>query len=157
MSTIGKTTQKVPNITLDCIFDQFRPDYLSAATDGDLTQILLEYDANWVNPERTRGDMIKKIFEIWAEQEILDKSKNRIICIICGETLKNGNNMTYPCGHSLHSSCMSRYIIINCVEKFSSEINNKEQQIEFDYKCPHCNVPFETYTFSKQDNIKSDE
>jgi len=139
---------------------------LSTAKDGELEQILLEYDADWVNPERThgdmiertRGDMIKRIFEIWAEQEILDKSNNPIICSICEDTLTNGDNMTYPCGHQLHSTCMSRYIIINCVEKFSSEINNKEkQQIEFDYKCPNCNVAFGSYTFQKQDIIKSDE
>ena len=147
------------SIGTNCIFKRDRPD-LSEVKTSDLEQILLTHDYEWINPERTRVEMIHRIFELWSEKEILDQTNKPIICAICTDTLTNGDNMTYTCGHQMHSGCMSRYIIINCVEKFSSGMkNNDVKELEFDYKCPNCRVIFGSYVFKKEelDTLEFDE
>ena len=144
------------SIYTDCIYERERPN-LSEVIDSALIQILLTHDYEWINPERTRVEMIKKIFEIWAEQEILDHTNNPITCTICYDTLTNGDNLTYPCGHQTHSTCAMKGILVRCAEKFASGLNNKEkQQIDLDCLCVQCNIQIVSYSVDKQDIINFD-
>ena len=142
------------SIGTDCIYERERPD-LSGVSDSELMQILIAHDSEWININRLHDDMIKRIFKIWAEQEILDHTNNPITCTICYDTLTNGDNMTYPCGHQFHSTCAMRGILIRCAEKFTSGLNNKDSpQIELDCLCAQCNVKIDSYSVNKQDIIK---
>ena len=144
-------------IGLDCIYKRERPD-LSIASDGDLEQILLEHDSEWFTPEKTRAENIKRIFEIWAEQEILDQTNNPITCTICYENITNGDNMTLPCGHQTHSTCMLKGVLIRCADIFASGLKDKDiPQIELNYTCTQCNVKIDSYSIDKQVFTKSDE
>lgn len=137
------------SIGLNCIKKRWRPD-LSVATDGELEQILLEHDADWFTPEKTRNENINRIFELWAEQEIQDQLNNPINCTICYENLSNGNNMTFPCGHQFHSLCVIRAVSIRCSEKCITKLNDKDApNIELDYFCAQCNVKMDSYSIDK--------
>ena len=145
------------SIGTDCIYERERPD-LSKVDDSALTQILLTHDYEWINPERTRAEMVKKIFDLWAEQEILDQTNNPITCTICFDTLTNGNNMIFPCGHQFHSICMLKAVLIRSAEKLAYSLNNTDiKQIELDYLCAQCHVKIDSYLINKQDIVKSDE
>jgi hypothetical protein len=102
--------------------------------------------------------MIKKIFELWSEQEILDQTNLPIMCTICYENITNGDNMTYPCGHQTHSTCAMRGILVRSADMFASGLNNKEkQQIDLDCLCVQCNIQIVSHVVDKQNIIKSVE
>ena len=145
------------SIGTDCIYERERPD-LSEVPDSALTQILLAHDYEWINPDRTRVEMIKKIFEIWSEQEILDQTNSPIMCTICLENMTNGDNMILPCGHQTHSKCMLKGVLIRCADMFVSGLKDKDsQQIELDYTCTQCNVRMDSYILDKNIFSESNE
>lgn len=63
----------------------------------DLINIINLYDKLWHNKNKTRDDMVTKIFELWSNHEIIDSNSNKIECLICYDNLTNGNNITFEC------------------------------------------------------------
>jgi hypothetical protein len=136
---------------LNCIEKSIRPD-LTIYSDGELAQIVLEYDSEWYTPERTRIEMIHKIFDLWANFELTDNQSNTIGCIICGDNLTNGDNITLYCGHKFHSSCVIQSLLVRCANLLINGLNNKDiATIVLNSQCPECNSITNSYQFNKSD------
>ena len=132
-----------------CIKYNTRPN-VHKLTEQELTTIIMEYDSDWISLNKTRNQLVEKIFELWSGHPILDYANNPIDCLICLDVLTSGNNMTFECGHKFHSSCICKSILVRSGDKYKQELEDKEKdKIQLDFNCPQCNMSIDKYIINK--------
>ncbi len=134
-----------------------RPD-VSSLSDDQLFEIIKTYCKDSFDKKTERIKMIEKIFSIWSNCDLLDKSNQSIDCLICYEPLTQGDNMTVKCGHQFHSTCISKFVLVNISEKAIQGYLGKDgASVSLDFSCPQCNTPISTHSFAKSDIILEQE
>jgi hypothetical protein len=124
----------------------------------ELIDILENYDGDYKQLENsekfTRTQLVDKIFQLWSESELYDHLNKPIDCLICCESLTNGNNLTFECGHKFHSLCVIKHLLVFSTDSYQNYINDEEQKsIKIEYCCPQCKKSIESVQFDK--NIES--
>lgn len=140
---------------IQCIKYSNRPN-LHKLTETNLLEIINHYDKSWYNDNKTRDDMVSKVFDLWANYELVDSNCNQVECLICWDVLTNGNNMTFECGHKFHSSCIVKSLMIHSTDTYINKINNNEVQGKFkiEYSCPQCKKCIDSIEFEKNNSIQ---
>ena len=142
---------------MNCIKSPFRPN-LSIHKDNILFQIIMEHDEQWLTPDKTRAEMVDKIFELWSKYEILDDENKNVECLICNNNLTNGDNTTFTCGHKFHSSCIIQSLIIRSTDKIINIINKEDDNKQsISYKCAQCNNIIYDYPVNKSTFIHNSQ
>ena len=133
-----------------CIKLSTRPN-LHKLTETDLLEIINHYDETWYNNNFTRDDMVIKVFDLWANYELCDYNFKPIECLVCWDTLTNGNNMTFECGHKFHSSCVVKSLLIHSTDTYINKMADKEIEGKFkvEYSCPQCKKLLDCVEFDK--------
>ncbi len=129
-------------------------------TNEDLVKIITHFEPELNTNYLTRIDLVKKIFELWNEQELFDINSNTIECLICYDNLTQGNNLTLSCGHKFHSTCLIRTAVYKTAYTFDvciKDTENNSNKIVIDCQCPQCNTSIDQYTFFKPSLEKDNE
>lgn len=142
-----------------CIKQSTRPN-LHKISESVLLEIINYYDKTWYisnDNSQTRDDMVAKVFDLWANYELVDTNSKPIECLICWDVLTNGNNMTFECGHKFHSSCMVKSLMIHSTDTYINKMGNKDIEGKFkvEYSCPQCKKLIDCVEFDK--NISNQE
>lgn len=97
-----------------------------------------------------RITLIDNIYRLWSNNEINDHFNKPIECLICYDLLKNGDNMTFVCGHKFHSSCVIKHLLIFSTDSYHNYLNDDNiQSIKIEYCCPQCRYSIEHLEFNK--------
>lgn len=135
---------------IDSIKQLTRPN-LHKLTEIELLEIINYYDKSWYNKNKTRDDMVLKVFKLWSNYELLNINNESIECLICYDNLTNGNNMTFECGHKFHSSCVVKSLLIYSTDTYINKINDNEitDKFKIEYCCPQCKKIIDSIEFYK--------
>lgn len=141
------------------IIKQLTRPNLHKYNESKLLEIINEYDKTWFNTNKTRDDMVSKVFELWSNYELVDSNSNPtnpIECLICWDNLTNGNNLTFECGHKFHSSCVIKSLLVHSTDTYINKMNDDEIKGKFsvEYSCPQCKKFIDKVEFDK--NINSE-
>lgn len=127
---------------MDYIKQNTRPN-LHKLKDNELLELIQNHDPsfsinnNIENISRTK--LVDKIFDLWANYELFDFNKNHIECLICCESLTNGNNLTFECGHKFHSGCIIKHILIYTTTEYKNYLEDEQKSSnKINYNCPQC-------------------
>lgn len=121
-------------------------------TENELLEIIKEKDSDWCknHDNHIRDKMVDKIFDLWAQEEIINSYNEKIECLICSDNLTNGNNLSFECGHKFHSLCIIKSTMIGSIDKYINFIKDNEKSfIDINYLCPQCNKIINTCSFDK--------
>lgn len=131
-----------------CIQNNTRPN-LHKLSETELLEIINHWDNLWYFTQ-TRSEMVDKIFQLWADYQLMDNHLNQINCLICWDYLTNGNNITFECGHKFHSSCIIKSTLISSIDKYIEFSKDSEKHdITINYCCPQCNKIIESSSWNK--------
>lgn len=137
-----------------CIKQSTRPN-LHKLKENDLLEIINHYDKTWYNANNnvSRDDMVVKVFDLWSNYELSDYNAKPIECLICWDTLTNGNNITFECGHKFHSSCVVKSMLIHSTDTYINKMADNEVKDKFkvEYSCPQCKKLLDWIEFDKND------
>lgn len=137
-----------------CIKQSTRPN-LHKLKENDLLEIINHYDKTWYSNDnsQTRDDMVVKVFDLWSNYELSDCNAKPIECLICWDTLTNGNNITFECGHKFHSSCVVKSILIHSTDTYINKMADKDigGKFKVEYSCPQCKKILDCIEFDKND------
>lgn len=128
---------------MDYIKKNTRPN-LYKFTEKELFDIILKYDQDFLensNKQISRNELIDKVFDLWSNNQICDCDSNPIECLICYESLTNGNNLTFECGHKFHSICIVKHVLILTTTTYKNYLSNENQEKKsnkINYCCPQC-------------------
>ncbi len=128
-----------------------RPD-TSKLSDDELKQIIIQNEPEYFTNNKSRLELIEKVFELWSNKEITDSNDNFIECLICYNNLTQGNNLTLCCGHKFHSNCLIKTIVYKTSYIYDiclSDPTNNSNKIIIECVCPQCNTAIEKYNFFK--------
>lgn len=125
-------------------------------TERELLDIIISIDKSWFGTDNqiyTRSELVDKIFELWSKNEIVDNFNKPIECLICCESLTNGNNLTFECGHKFHSYCIIKHILVFSTNTYIDYINdNDKKSTKIEYCCPQCKLSIDCVSFIKNEN-----
>ena len=137
------------NLT-NCICSNTRPN-VHKLSEKQLLDIIMQWDGYWYNGKHTRADMVDKVFQLWSDREISnDITQEPITCLICWDNLTNGNNMSFPCGHKFHSTCIVKSVLVHSTNTYINYLDdNEKQSVSIDFNCPQCKQLIDCVGFSK--------
>jgi hypothetical protein len=135
------------------IHSNTRPD-TSNLSDKELKQIIILIKPDWFgdNQNKSRLELIEKVFELWSNMELTDSNDNTIECLICYDNLTQGNNLTLCCGHKFHSNCLIKNVVFRTAYKYDiclTDPDNNSNKIVIECVCPQCNTTIDEYNFFK--------
>ena len=138
---------------MNIIKQNTRPN-LHKISEKELIDIIKDNDNNWdklKNLEKiTRTELVDKIFELWSDNVLNDYLKKPIECLICCDSLTNGNNLTFECGHKFHSLCVIKHMLIFSTDSYQNYLNDKEVTTKkIEYCCPQCKRSIDFVQFDK--------
>lgn len=137
----------------NCICNSTRPN-LHKLSETDLREIIYQWDSQWLKEPRNRDELVSKIFELWANKELVGIDSKPLECLICCDILTNGNNMTFECGHKFHSICIVKHLLVFTSSSYKDFLEDKEKNnMNLDYNCPQCKKQIDSIYFGKNDKI----
>lgn len=127
---------------------------LHKLSEKDMINIILNSNCVWdklSSPEKiTRTELVNKIFELWSNYELIDYLDKPIECLICCESLTNGNNLTFECGHKFHSGCIVKHLLVFSTDSYQNYLDDPEKKsIKIEYCCPQCKKSIDSLEFNK--------
>ncbi len=129
-------------------------------TTEELAKIIVHFEPDFDTTNLSRIDFVKKIFDLWNNQELFDSNSNNIECLICYDNLTQGNNLTLCCGHKFHSTCLIKTAVYKTAYTFDvciGDTENNTNKIIIDCQCPQCNTSIDQFTFFKPIIKKTNE
>ena len=138
---------------MNIIKQNTRPN-LHKLSEKELIEIIKNNDNDFKKTEDyekiTRTKLVDKIFELWSESELYDYVNNPIECLICCDSLTNGNNLTFECGHKFHSLCVVKHLLVFSTDSYQNYLSNKEvSSVKIEYCCPQCKKSIDFVQFDK--------
>ena len=139
---------------MNIIKQNTRPN-LHKLSEKELIDIIINYDNNWKELENlekiSRTKLVDKIFQLWSESELYDYFDKPIECLICCDSLTNGNNLTFECGHKFHSLCVIKHLLVFSTDSYQNYIDDEENKfIKIEYCCPQCKKSIDFVQFDKK-------